>query len=392
MKTLRENGLAVATVLSLLGTACGQPPVVHQAPGTIPSSTFPSSHVKTNAGSGPSQPVALPSRAQANDAYRWAYAMDTANKAAQLGAILGGPFGGPASMGMGVLGLLYGAVTAESKIAEEDARAQGQYQKEASKDQQLEAAIEKELERQRAFENQVAGTAAAKKDQSENQKLSQLPQPISAPSVDSSAIVVASLTKPAPLSRAPAPFKNVEIKDLNHDGIADLWIYYSPQKPGEVLRQEESSKLDGRVDIWSYFKDGKLVRRDVDSHGHGRPDAIYYYDDQKIVREERDETGQGRMTYRVDYHHGRVARVEKETRGNGRPDLWMTYDTTMDGEVLVKEERDLNDDGFPDLWSHYNYGRLVRRDVNSIGLEIFSKPEEASVGSNDRRQIARPGS
>jgi hypothetical protein len=392
MKKLRKNGLAVATVLSLLGAACGQPPVVHQAPGTIPSSTFPNSQTRNNAGGGPPQPVALSSRAQANDAYRWAYAMDTANKAAQLGAILGGPFGGPASMGMGVLGLLYGAVTAESKLAEEDARVQGQYQKEATKDQQLEAAIEKELERQRAFENQVAGTTlAVKKDQPENQ-LSQLPQPISAPSVNPGAIVVASLAKSVSLSPAQAPFKNVEIKDLNNDGIADLWIYYSPQKPDEVLRQEESSKLDGRVDTWSYFKDGKLVRRDVDNHGHGRPDAIYYYDDQKIVREERDETGQGRMTYRADYHDGRVARVEKETRGNGRPDLWVIYDTSIDGEVLVKEERDLNGDGFPDLWSHYNRGRLVRRDLNSIGLEVFSKLEDAFLGSNDSRQIALPGS
>jgi hypothetical protein len=110
------------------------------------------------------------------------------------------------------------------------------------------------------------------------------------------------------------------------------------------------------------------------------------------VREERDETGQGRMTYRADYHDGRVARVEKETRGNGRPDLWVIYDTSIDGEVLVKEERDLNGDGFPDLWSHYNRGRLVRRDLNSIGLEVFSKLEDASLGSNDSRQIALPGS
>jgi hypothetical protein len=391
MNALRKNGLAIATVVSLSGAACGQLPVVHQAPGTIPSSTFPNSQAASIPAGGPPQSATLSSRAQANDAYRWAYALDTANKAAQLGAILGGPFGGPASMGMGVLGLLYGAVTAESKIAEEEARVQGQYQKEISKDQQLESAIEKELERQRAFENQVAGrNGAAKKDQHETH-LSQLPQTVSAPAGSPGGFVVAALTQPVPILPVPAPFKNVEIKDLNNDGVADLWIYYSPQKPAEVLRQEESSKLDGRVDTWSYFKDGKLVRRDVDNNGHGRPDAVFYYDDQKIVREERDETDQGRMTYRADYHDGRIAKVARETQGNGRPDLWITYDTSIDGEVILKEERDLNGDGFPDLWSHYHRGRLIRRDLNSIGLELFSKQEKAPAGGNGHRQISLSG-
>ncbi len=389
MKALGKNGLAAVTVLTLWSAACGQPPVVQQAPGTIPSSTFPSSQAANLAAAASPQPVALPSRAQANDAFRWAYAIDTASKAAQLGAILGGPFGGPASMGMGVLGLLYGAVTAESKIAEEEARAQGQYQKETTKDQQLEAAIQKELERQRGFETQVAGTAVTA--QADQPKISHQ-QAMHAPDGTARGMVVASLTRPVAPAPAPAPFKNVEIKDLNNDGVADLWIYYNPQIPVEVLRQEESTKLDGRVDTWSYFKDGRLVRRDVDNQGNGRPDAVYYYDDQKIVREERDESRQGRMTYRADYQDGRIAKVERETRGNGRPDLWLTYDTSIEGEVVVKEERDLNGDGFPDLWSHYDRGRLVRRDLNFIGLELFSKQDDVSLRGSDDRQSALPGS
>jgi hypothetical protein len=334
------------------------------------------------------QPAALPTRAQANDTFRWAYAMETANKAAQLGAILGGPFGGPASMGMGVLGLLYGAVAAESKLAEEDARAQGQYLKETTKDQQLEAAIEKELEHQRAFDNQLAGATGNEPGTA----ASRLPPTPGAPAANDSGIVVAALTKPVPQAPAPMPFKNVEIKDLNNDGIADLWIYYSPQNSGEVLRHEESSKMDGRVDTWSYFKDGKLVRRDVDNRGNGRPDTVYYYEGQKIAREERDESGHGRMTYRADYQNGRLSRVERETLGNGRPDLWITYDTSIEGEAIAKEERDLNGDGFPDLSSHYQQGHLVRRDLNLIGLEIFSKQEEAPVGAANDPQINLPGS
>jgi hypothetical protein len=381
MEGLQKSGLAVVLALCVLGVACTEPLIVKQTPGTIPSATFPSSSTSTPSAGNPVQPAALLSSAQTNDAYRWAYAMDTANKAAQLGAILGGPFGGPASMGMGVLGLLYGAVTAESKIAEETARAQDQYQKETAKDQNLEAAIEQELERQRAFENQIAGTTAPTKDQLPSQ-LSQLPDPVSGPAVTPGGVVVASLTQPATASAPRTAFKNVEIKDLNNDGIADLWIYYNPRNPGEVLREEESSQLDGRVDTWSYFRDGNLVRRDVDNHGYGRPDSVYYYNDRKIVREERDEAGDGRISYRAYYEDGRVAKVERETRGNGRADVWITYDTTSADQLVLKEERDLNGDGFPDLWCHYDGGRLVRRDLNAIGLELFSKQEEAPLRNN----------
>ena len=94
-------------------------------------------------------------------------------------------------------------------------------------------------------------------------------------------------------STPPSPFKNVEVRDVNGDGVPDLWIYYNPQKPGEIIRQEEATQADGRVDTWSYFKDGKMVRREVDTRQSGRPDTVYFYDNDKIVREERDESGQG---------------------------------------------------------------------------------------------------
>jgi len=315
--------------------------------------------------------------------------MDTAQTAAQLGAVLGGPFAAPASMGLGLLGLIYGAITADSKVAEEETRLQTQFQTETTRDQQLEADIENELERQRAFENQVAGApATATKDRAAAQP-SQWAQTAPRPTGN---IAIASVAKPVSPRPAPAPFKNVEVKDLNNDGIPDLWIYYSPEKSGEILRQEESSKWDGRVDSWSYFKDGKLVRRDVDNKGQGRPDTVFYYDDQKIVREERDETGHGMITYRADFLGGRLAKVERDTQGSGRPDLWIAYDTTNEGEIILKEERDFNGDGLPDLWSHYDRGRLVRRDFNAVGLEVFSKRENLPRPSGELRLISYPGS
>ena len=201
-------------------------------------------------------------------------------------------------------------------------------------------------------------------------------------------VALASLGKSTPAVIPPPPmFKNMEVKDINGDGVPDLWIYYNPQKPGEIVRQEEATKGDGRVDTWSYFKDGKLVRREVDTKGQGRPDTIFYYAGDKIAREERDETGQGRMTYRAVYQNGRLATVEKDTSGRGQPDLWVYYDTSKDSEVVVKEERDLNGDGIVDLWTYYEGGRIVRRDVSALGLDLLSKQEQLPAAAADPKEL-----
>jgi len=310
---------------------------------------------------------------------------------------MGGLYGAGGGL---VIGLIAGLVMADSHYG----AINSQVQTEQQKDRALEAAIEQELERQRALEGKVAQASTPTSPSAENppavqpvkdSKQPQAPVPQSKPVENKPPenITVASRTKPPqPPAVAPTPFKNVEVRDINGDGIPDLWIYYNPQKPGEIMRQEEASKGDGRVDTWSYFKDGKLVRREVDTKGHGKPDTSFYYVNDQIAREERDENGEGRVTYRAVYENGRLARLEKDTDGNGRMNLWVYYDTTKDGEVISKEERDLNGDGVADLWSYYDNGRLVRRDVSAIGLEILSKREQIPAAAADPKQISAPGS
>lgn len=364
------------------------------AQGCEPAATqFPPGAAQTQSGN------ANPQQAQIDKDRRWSHAVESAQKAAFLGGIFGGPFGAPASMVMGALGFGYGMLTADSKIAEESAQAKARYQKEAEKDRALESAIEQEIERQRALENQIAGLGGApavqppRVPQEAYQPAPPAP-PVAAPkpaptaSTQAGTVTVARASTPP----APPPFRNVEMRDINNDGVPDIWIYYNPQKPGEVLRQEESTKSDGRVDAWSYFKDGQLVRRDVDRQGSGRPDTIYYYENDKIMREERDEIGQGRMTYRASYRNGRLEKVERDTSGQGRPDLWLFYDTSRDGDVVLREEKDLNGDGHADLWSYYDNGRLVRRDVNAPGLEILSKQDQVPTSIAEFRAPPVPGS
>ena len=134
-----------------------------------------------------------------------------------------------------------------------------------------------------------------------------------------------------------------------------------------------------------------MVRREVDTKQLGRPDTVYFYDNDKIVREERDEAGLGSITYRAIYQNGRLAKIEKDTNGGGRPDLWIYYDTSQDGEIVLKEERDLNGDGIADLWAYYENGRLVRRDVSALGLELLSKKEELPATVTELTKISIPG-
>jgi hypothetical protein len=328
------------------------------------------------------QPQAAP---QVSGSQRWQHAWNKAMEGVAMGGSIGGPYGAGGGL---IIGLIAGLITADSYYGQINT----QIHSEQQKDRQLEAAIEQELERQRALENQIATISAPPPELQQAPPVVQTNKPNS-PQISPSAnkpqenIALASLAKPTAPAPPPPMFKNMEVKDINGDGVPDLWIYYNPQKPGEVMRQEEATKGDSRVDTWSYFKDAKLVRREVDTKGQGRPDTFFYYDDDKIAREERDETGQGRLTYRAVYENGRLAKVEKDGSGQGRPDLWVYYDTSKEGEVVLKEERDLNGDGVADLWAHYESGRIVRRDVNAIGLDLLSKQEQVPAVAAEPKEL-----
>jgi hypothetical protein len=366
--------LALGTLLSVY--ACDPLPVQYP-PG---SAQYPYSNP-----TGPTTP-------QLNSSQRWQHAWNKAMEGVAMGGSIGGPYGAGGGL---VIGLITGLITADSHYGDINRQVHSEQQK----DQQLEAAIEQELAKQRALENQIAGATAT----STTANQSQIPPVASAarterstpagipqPTKPAENVNLSSLEKPAAQQPSPTPFKNVEVRDINRDGIPDLWIYYNPHKPGEIMRQEESTKGDGRVDTWSYFKDGQLVRRDIDTKAVGRPDTVFYYDKDTIVREERDEIGQGTMTYRANYQNGRLAKVEKDTSSSGRPDLWIYYDASKDGEIVMKEERDLNGDGITDLWSYYDNGRLTRRDVSTVGLEILSRQEKLPTPSAEIIRVSNP--
>jgi hypothetical protein len=395
----RLNIASVPALLLSVALAAGCQSAVQQPTSTTPTGGA-NNPTQQTGGSAPG--TNQPSRSQSNRATQ--HVLESMAMGAQWGGLLAGPFAQFGALGGLVVGAIYGMVT----VGQEEERVVAQINKEAQKDQQLEALIEQELERQRALDGQIQ-TASAQTTGSSSATTSTAgstapapttttsknPQPPDRPSPPPSRtrdnVAVASVNKPVPPPAPPAPFKNVEVRDINGDGVPDLWIYYNPQKPGEIIRQEESTKGDGRVDTWSYFKDGKLLRREVDTSGEGRPNTVYYYSEDKIVREERDEFGQGRMTYRANYENGHLAKVERDSTGRGRSDLWIYYDPTQDNEIIVKEERDLNGDGIVDIWTYHENGRVVRRDVSATGLEILAKEEQPQVPVADLRAVSLPG-
>jgi hypothetical protein len=357
----RLGWIHLVPLLTLL--AC-QPVAVQYPPGSIQSPAAGGGSINAS----PTPPPAPPA-SQVTGPQRWHHAWTKAMEGAFIGLNIFGPFGGAGGF---TLGLLTGLVTADSHYG----GLSTQIQSEQEKDRQLEAAIEEELERQRTLENQVSAETAQASGSLQDKPALPKDQPGAPPAAANAPrenISVASVNKRATSPAAVTPFRNVEVRDINGDGVPDLWIYYDPSKPGQIVRQEEATKHDGRVDSWSYFNDGKLVRRDADTTGQGRPDTVFYYDGDKIAREERDEFGRGHITYRASYQDGRIAKVEKDTRGEGRIDFWIYYDTSKTEEIIAKDEKDLNGDGVVDLWTYYENGRVVRRDVSTFGLDYLNQ-------------------
>jgi hypothetical protein len=295
-----------------------------------------------------------------------------------MGGSVAGPFG---AIGGLTLGLIFGLSTADSYY--EDLN--GQIQTEQAKDKELEAQLEQELERQRELEAKLEKREGAEEpEQKERETETAEDQDPSKGTGETQSAKgkeeVGSLASLGKLKTDPgfptSSFKNVKVRDVDGDGVPDLWVTYNPLKPDEVIRKEEDTNWDGRVDSWSYFANSKLVRREVDTDGDGGGDRTFFYKNESLTKEERDEDGDGRPSYRAIYENRRLAMVEKDLNKDGKMNLWIYYDTDQAEQVVIKEERDFNGDGAVDIWSYYEDGRLVRRDVSAVGLDYLSKEEK----------------
>ncbi len=125
-------------------------------------------------------------------------------------------------------------------------------------------------------------------------------------------------------------------EDRDGDGRADRWIGYAGRARREVW---EDARGSGRPDVHLVFarEGASLERIELDPGGDGEPDRIFYYSGEDLVGDARDSDGDGR--------------IDRFDRFDSRGDLSLV-------------ERDVDGDGRIDVRSHYEAGRLVRRETS----------------------------
>jgi hypothetical protein len=170
---------------------------------------------------------------------------------------------------------------------------------------------------------------------------------------------------------------------LGADGRPEVVLHYDTR--GRVVRREESSRLDGRLDIASSYVDGTLQLRESDTDGDGRTETWAFYDGAGTLQRmeslnadgrRRTETYRaGRVVERLDGDllsvfddAGRLVKQGRKSAGD-RMLAWRHFDG--DGDVVREEE--FGDDGTLSAVAHYEDGRLVRRELYDIDEGAFSR-------------------
>jgi hypothetical protein len=182
---------------------------------------------------------------------------------------------------------------------------------------------------------------------------------------------------------APSPGPGVAdlVEDRNHDGRPDHWVYreggrivrevfddhgkgvpdrilYYDATGTQVVRSEEDTNGDGRIDTWTEYRNGQIVNRRADTDGDGMVDTWTFYHDGQVVRLEQDTDGDG-LPDRIEFYEG-GHRVREERDRNGKPAVITYFDKN---DQPTQRDEDTDGDGVLDMRSYYTAGKLVRREV-----------------------------
>lgn len=123
--------------------------------------------------------------------------------------------------------------------------------------------------------------------------------------------------------------------DLNGDGKIDRWEYYDAN--GKLAKVGFSRANTGKPDAWAYAgPDGKIARIEISSTGdEHKIDRWEYYDASDaaangdaagpLVRAEEDTDGDGKVDKWETYVDGQLATVAFDENHDGHPDRRLTY-------------------------------------------------------------------
>jgi hypothetical protein len=195
------------------------------------------------------------------------------------------------------------------------------------------------------------------------------------------------------------------VEDRNHDGKPDHWVYregghivrevfddrgkgvpdrilYYDATGTQVVRSEEDTNGDGRIDTWTEYKNGQIVNRRADTDSDGTVDTWTFYHDGQVVRLEQDTDGDG-LPDRIEFYEG-GHRVREERDRNGKPAVITYFDKN---DQPVQRDEDTDGDGVLDMRSYYNAGKLVRREVmNEAALSAATGLKDPSAAPAPARE------
>ncbi len=182
-------------------------------------------------------------------------------------------------------------------------------------------------------------------------------------------------------------------QDRDYDGQIDAWQSY---QGGQVDARQLDENDDGAPDVWEHYEGGRMISREVDRDGDGTRDAFFDFEGGALVEERHDTNGDGRIDLVVTYSNKVRVRAEEDTSHDGRIDTWTTYQVAGSDEIVLRIERDKNGDGRPNLFEDYQpnaegKAQIVRReeDVNADGdIDVTSHYEN---GKLVRREVTDPG-
>jgi hypothetical protein len=117
--------------------------------------------------------------------------------------------------------------------------------------------------------------------------------------------------------------------DGDGDGIVDRWEYYRPD--GQLDRIGSSSASDGVEDIW-VTQNAAQMRVDISTRRDGVADRHEFHDNGVLVRAEQDTNGDGRIDQWQQFAGGKLRELLIDTtQSAGRPDQRLVY--AADGGV-----------------------------------------------------------
>lgn len=136
-----------------------------------------------------------------------------------------------------------------------------------------------------------------------------------------------------------AQIVRIEI-DTNHDNVLDRWEYY--RADGQLEKVGSSRRQDGSPDSWAYYgQGGSITRLELATHPGGTVDRIEHYEKGAIVRAEEDTTGDGRIDKWEVYDGPRLASVAFDAAERGYPDHRLVY--SADGSARPEAVSPLTD-------------------------------------------------